>query len=282
MRGLPLWRSGRSVLLGYRRFRCRECGKQFSECSVGLLNHTQYPSTVVALVVLWRLRYRLTLCNLAEMFRLHGLVFSHEAVCDREAKLTPVLADEFRQRRHGEGSACGRRWHVDETYLRVRSRWAYLYRAVDRSGNLVDTILREYRDMTAAQTFLCSAKSVTDQVPNQAITDGHGCYPRAIRSTLGRRAVHRTSAYKNRLEQDHRGVKGRIRWMHRFKSFDSAERFCRSHDKLRNFIRLQTHHNQHVPANRQRLLHLRRAAVLALIAAAQKELAIQLVTPGLA
>jgi putative transposase len=69
-----------------------------------------------------------------------------------------------------------------------------------------------------------------------------------------------TSAYKNnRLEQDHRGVKGRIRCMRGFKNFGSAERFCRSYDELRNLLRLRTRHNQHVPASRRRLLHLRRA-----------------------
>ena len=135
-----------------------------------------------------------------------------------------------------------------------------LYRAIDRNGNLVDTMLSEHRDMAAAQAFFRSAKSVTGVTPDQVTTDGHGSYPRAIRSTLGRRVVHRNSAYKNnRLEQDHRGVKGRIRCMRGFKSFDSARRFCRSYDELRNFLRLRTRHNQHVAANRRRLLHLRRA-----------------------
>ena len=60
---------------GYRRFRCRDCGKQSNERSAGSLNRTQYPSDVIALVVLWRLRYRLTLRDLAEMFLLRGLVF---------------------------------------------------------------------------------------------------------------------------------------------------------------------------------------------------------------
>jgi putative transposase len=59
-------RSERTVQ-GYRRFRCRICGKQFNERSAGLLNRTQYPSNVIALVVLWRLRYRLSLRDLAEM-----------------------------------------------------------------------------------------------------------------------------------------------------------------------------------------------------------------------
>ena len=72
---------------GYRRFRCHACGKQFNERSTSLLNRTQYPSDVVALVVLWRLRYKLSLRDLAEMFLIRGIVFSYEAVRDWEAKL---------------------------------------------------------------------------------------------------------------------------------------------------------------------------------------------------
>ena len=159
---------------------------------------------------------------------------------------------------------------MDETYLKVGGRWAYLYRAIDRDGNLVDTMLSEHRDMAAAQAFFRSAKAVTGVTPDQVTTDGHGSYPRAIRSTLGRQVEHRTSVYKNnRLEQDHRGVKGRTRCMRGFKSFASAERFCRSYDELRNFLRPCIRHNQPVPARRRRLLHLRRASsVLAILEAA--------------
>src|SRR4051812_19815582 len=169
---------------GYRRFRCRDCGRQYNERSGTELNHAQYPSDVIALVVLWRLRYRLTLRDLAEMFLVCGIVFSHEAVREWEAKLAPLLADELRQRRRGKGGARGRRWHLDETYLKVGGRWAYLYRAIDRDGSLVDTMLSEHRDMAAAQAFFRSAKSVTGVTPDQVTTDGHGSYPRAIRSTL--------------------------------------------------------------------------------------------------
>ncbi len=65
---------------GYRRLRYCGCGKQFNERSGGLLNHVQYPSDMIALVALWRLRYRLTLRDLGEMFLGRGIVFSHEAV----------------------------------------------------------------------------------------------------------------------------------------------------------------------------------------------------------
>ena len=71
-------------------------------------------------------------------------------------------------------------------------------------------MLSEHRDMAAAQAFFRSAKCITGITPERVTTDGHGSYPRAIRSTLGRDVEHRTSAYKNnRLEQDHRSVKGR-------------------------------------------------------------------------
>src|ERR1700759_87688 len=96
---------------GYRPFRCRTCGKQFNEGSAGVLNRTQYPSDVIALVVLWRLRYKLALRDLPEMFLIRGIVFSHEAVRDWEAKLTPTLAEELRRRRRGK---VGKSWYTDE------------------------------------------------------------------------------------------------------------------------------------------------------------------------
>ncbi len=77
------------------------------------MNRAHYPSDLIALVVLWRLRYGLTLQDLSEMFLHRGIVFSHEAVRDWEAKLAPVLAGELRRRRHGKGGArrsYGRNW----------------------------------------------------------------------------------------------------------------------------------------------------------------------------
>ncbi|WP_052402401.1 DDE-type integrase/transposase/recombinase [Muricoccus aerilatus] len=158
---------------------------------------------------------------------------------------------------------------IEKTYLKVRGRWCYLYRAMDRNGDLVDTMLSEHRDMAAAQAFFRSANSATGIVPEKVTTDGHGSYPRAIRSMLGKRVTHRTSAYRNNgLEQDHRGIKGRIRCMSGFKSFTSAERFCRSYDELRNHLRPQVRHNQHVSASRRRVLHLRRTqSALAILVA---------------
>src|ERR687893_287307 len=143
-------RQGRTVH-GFRRFRCRGCGRRFNERTGTALNRVQVPTDIMFLVVFWRLRYKLSLRDLAEMFLIRGIVFSHEAVRDWEAKRAPLLAGELRRRRHGKGGARGRHWHVDETYLKVRGRWCYLYRAIDRDGRLVDTMLSERRDMAAAR-----------------------------------------------------------------------------------------------------------------------------------
>ena len=104
-------------------------------------------------MVLWRLRYKLSLRDLSGMFLIRGMVFSYEAVRDWEAKLTPALAEDLRRRRHGR---VGRSWYVDETYLKIQGRWVYLYRAIDRSGALVDVMLSETRDMAAARAFFRS------------------------------------------------------------------------------------------------------------------------------
>ncbi len=98
-----------------------------------MLNRAQYPSDLIALVVLWRLRYKLSLRDLPEMFAVRGIVFTYEAVREWEAKLTPALAENLRRRRRGKA---GYSWYVDETYLRVHGRWCYLYRAIDRCGAL--------------------------------------------------------------------------------------------------------------------------------------------------
>jgi putative transposase len=252
---------------GYRRFRCRDCGRQCNERSAGLLNRTQYPSDVIALVILWRLRYKLSLRDLSEMFLVRGIVFSHEAVRDWEAKLTPTLAGDLRRRRKGK---VGRSWHVDETYLKVRGRWHYLYRAIDSSGTLVDVMLSERRDRAAAKAFFRSARTVTGVAPDRVTTDGHDSYPRAIRTALGKGVRHRISRYKNNgLEQDHRGIEGRYRPMRGFKSTVSAGRFCRAHDELRGFLRLRSSHRRHVPADQRRLRLLRRTVtVLGILEAA--------------
>lgn len=252
--------------LGYRRFRCRDCQRGFNERTGTPFNRLQYPTDVVCLVVLWRFRYKLSLRDLVEMFLQRGLVFTHEAVRDWEAKLAPLLSETLRKRRRG---AVGNSWYADETYIRVQGRWCYLYRAVDRNGHLIDVRLSDTRDLAAAEAFFRSAWTVTGVTPDRITTDGHDAYPRAIRNVFGDQVRHRTNRYlNNQLEQDHRGIKQRARPMYGFKTFVTAARFCRVFDEIRAFCRPQSHHNQCLSLHQHRRLHRDRFAQLMEIMAA--------------
>ncbi len=257
----------RRTALGYRTFRCRQCRRLCNERTGTPYNHLQYPTDLVLLVVLWRLRYKRSLRDLAAMFLARGFVFSHEAVRDWEARFAPLLTAQLRARRRG---TAGTKWHADETYVKVNGTWCYLYRAIDREGNLVDALLSAKRDMAAAQRFFAQALDIAAHAPAQVTTDGYDAYPRAISETLGDAVGHRTSRYKNnRIEQDHRGVKQRYYPMRGFGSFASAARFCSAFEEQRQYFRAQGRSGEplSLAARRQRFQG-RWAAVMAEMAAA--------------
>jgi hypothetical protein len=97
------------------------CKRTFNERTGTPFNSLEYPTDIVLLVVLWRLRYKLSLRDLAEMFLERGLVFTHEAVRDWEARFAPLLADRLRAKRRGQA---GISWYVDETSVNVKGKWA--------------------------------------------------------------------------------------------------------------------------------------------------------------
>src|SRR5437879_5376339 len=167
--------------LGYRIFRCSACKQTFNERTGTPFNFLEFPTDVVLLVVMWRLRYKLSLRDLAEMFLVRGFEFTHEAVRDWERRFAPLITEQLRCRRKGKA---GRSWYTDETYLKVRGKWHYLYRSIDRDGNLVDSMLSEHRDMEAAKRFFTQAQEVVGHRPTRVTTDGHDAYPRAIRRIL--------------------------------------------------------------------------------------------------
>lgn len=246
--------------LGYRTFRCLACQCRFNERTGTTFNRRQFPTDIVLLVVLWRLRYKLSLRDVAEMFLARGFEFTHGAVRDWETRFAPLITEQLRARRKGKA---GRSWYVDETYVKVGGKWHYLYRAMDRDGNLVNSMLSKTRDIAAAKQFFQQAKEVTGCTPQRVTTDGHDAYPRAIRRVLGRKVVHRTSKYlNNRMEQDHRGVKQRYYPLHGFGNFEAAARFCRAYDEQRNYFRARTRPKQTVSLSEQRQLFRQRFAAL--------------------
>ncbi len=87
--------------LGYRTFRCAVCRRQFNERTGTPYNYLEFPTDIVLLVVLWRVRYKLSLRDLAEIFLERGFEFIHEAVREWEARFVPVVADKLRAQRKG-------------------------------------------------------------------------------------------------------------------------------------------------------------------------------------
>jgi transposase-like protein len=208
------------------------------------------------LAVLWRLRYKLSFRDVAEMLLERGYVLTHETVRDWEARFAPLLAERLRRKRRGRA---GVSWYIDETYVKVAGRWCYLYRAIDGDGQLIDSMLSEKRDKHAARRFLRGLAAVAESRPLRVTTDRHSAYPRAVRWILGRKVVHRTTQYLNNfMEQDHRGVKQRYYPMRGFGSFVSAARFCSAFDELREFFRCRSRRDGVVSLPEQRRLFVAR------------------------
>jgi putative transposase len=217
-------------------WRCRDCRRRFNERSATVFNHLQYPTDIVLLVVLWRIRYKLSLRDLVEMFMVRGYAFTHETVRDWETRFAPLLSAKLKAERRGQA---GRSWYVDETYVKVQGRWQYLYRAIDRDGNLIDARLSDTRDLEAAKRFFEQALDTVGHTPERVTTDQHAAYPQSIPTVFGFRVLHRTQQYlNNRIEQDHRGVKQRYYPMRGFGSAAGASRFCTAFEEVRQYFRL--------------------------------------------
>ena len=121
--------------LGYRRFNCRSCKRRFNERTGTPFNDLQVPTDVVLLAVLWRLRYKLSFRDVAEMLLQRGVEVTHETIREWEFRFAPLLAGQLRAKRRARA---GESWYLDETYVKVAGRWCYLYRAMayERGGAL--------------------------------------------------------------------------------------------------------------------------------------------------
>ncbi len=191
--------------LGYRTFFCPGCGRRFNERTGSPFNDLQFPTDIVLLAVLWRLRYKLSFRDVAELLLQRGFEISHETIRAWEFRFAPMVSENLRSERRGRA---GVSWYLDETYIKVGGRWRYLYRTIDRDGNLLDSMLSEHRDKHAARRFLRRLLHSAGQKPLRMTTDRHPAYTKAIRWIIGRKVTHRHNQYlNNRMEQDHRHIK---------------------------------------------------------------------------
>ena len=189
-----------------------------------LFKGRHFEQEIIILCVRWYLRYKLSYRDLVEMMAERGLSVAHTTIL----RWFQRYAAEFDKRWSRFAASAGTSWRVDETYVKIRGRWAYLYRAVDASGKTVDFRLSPRRNVASAKAFFLKALRSQRQSPETITLDGYAASHRAVRELqqqgrLPNLTKLRSSKYLNNLiEQDHRNVKSRLAPMLGLKSFTSA------------------------------------------------------------
>jgi transposase-like protein len=186
-----------------------------------VLKRLHYPLDVILMCVRWYVAYGLSLRNLEEMMAERGIDVDHSTVHRWAIKLLPALERVFRARKR----PVGRSWRVDETYIKVKGQWKYLYRAVDKAGDTIDFLLRAHRDKAAAKRYF--EKSIEQNGEPEVVTiDKSGANQAALEAiNAGRETpirIRQSKYLNNIIEQDHRAIKRRTRLMLGFKKFRCA------------------------------------------------------------
>jgi putative transposase len=170
----------------------------------------------------WYLAYPLSYRNLEEMMAERGVEVDHSSIYRWVQKFTPKLEAAFRK---SKKRSVSKSWRMDETYIKIKGQWMYLYRAVDKEGQTVDFLLTARRDKQAALRFFKKAMR-QHGFPIKVTIDKSGANIaalEALQEETGQAIEIRQNKYLNNLiEQDHRAIKRIIRPMLGFKSFRSA------------------------------------------------------------
>ncbi|MDF1653622.1 MAG: IS6 family transposase [Coxiellaceae bacterium] len=202
-----------------------------------------FKNTIIMMAIRWYLAYSLSYRNIEEFMAERRVDFDHFTVNRWIIKYSP--SQEARSTNHYK-KKIGSSWRMDETYIKVKGKWCYLYRAVDKSGNTIDFMLSKKRDLKAAKRFFCKPIGFNEQ-PEKVTIDKSGPNNAALKSINKSRTEHGTIEIRqikylnNIVEQDHRFIKRITKPMMGFKSFNSA---CVT------IISIKLHHmlrkNQHV------------------------------------
>ena len=183
----------------------------------------RFEKNIILLCVRWYLAYSLSYRNLEEMMQERGVEVDHSNIYRWVQKFTPQLEAAFKK---GKKRPVGKSWRMDETYIKIKGQWKYLYRALDKEGQTLDFLLTAHRDKQAALRFL--KKAVRQHgLPDKVTIDKSGANTAALaalQEETGHAIEIRQSKYLNNLiEQDHRSVKRIVRPMLGFKAFHSAK-----------------------------------------------------------
>src|ERR1041384_663050 len=181
-----------------------------------------FPPEVILMGVRWYVAYPLSTRHVEELVEARGVKVDHSTINRWVVKYSPQLEEAFHRRKRSVWVS----WRMDETYIKVKGHWYYLYRAVDKTGQTIDFLLTAQRDEQAAKRFLTKAIR-RHGVPEKITIDGSAANEAAIKrynAEHGTAIVIRKTKYLNNIvEQDHRGVKRIPRPMLGLKAFDAAQ-----------------------------------------------------------
>jgi transposase-like protein len=178
---------------------------------------------IITLCVRWYVTYKLSYRDLVEMMAERHVDLAHTTILWWVQRYVPEFAKRWQRYTRPVGTS----WRCDETYIRIKGQWSYLYRAVDREGQTVDFFLSEHRDIAAAKRFFAHAIEKRG-IPQKLTLDGYAASYIAVgelqeEGILPTKLLVRTNRYlNNMIEQDHRRVKQRVRPMLGFKRIDHA------------------------------------------------------------
>src|SRR5258708_18523487 len=198
-----------------------------------------FEAGIILLCVRWYLRYSISYRDLEEMMLEGGLHVYHTTIFRWVQRYAPEL--EKRCRPHLKATTDS--WRVDETHIKIKGTWTYLYRAVDSEGNTLEFLLSETRDAAAAKRFFSKALGATHTVVPRVITvDKNAAYPKALgelnaESTVPEECELRPVKYLNNIvEQDRRFIKRLVKPGMGFYSFETAWRTLQGYEVM-NMIR---------------------------------------------
>ncbi len=195
----------------------------FSPNSAALFKGRHFDRASIILCVRWYITYKLSLRDLCAMMAERHVEVAHTTILRWVQRYVPDFAKRWQRYARPVGTS----WRADETYIKVKGQWVYLYRAVDRAGQTIDFLLSARRDIAAAKHFFEQAIEKRG-VPEKITLDGYAASHQAVAELqhdgkLPQHLIVRTNRYLNNLiEQDHRRVKQRVRPMLGFKRFDHA------------------------------------------------------------